>query len=110
MGINHCVPASKICFVSKQVGPKTSHNVTQCFSTHLTTFASSHFVLPISNNQGEFIYQTKTDVEERNNFTQYWLFQRSRQQNIYTDARHVDPQIKEVRVKFFFLKYRRLFI
>jgi hypothetical protein len=29
-----------------QVGPLTNHNETQCFSTHLTTFASGFVILP----------------------------------------------------------------
>ncbi len=31
---------------NKKVGPKTNHNQTQCFSTHLTTFTSGFLVLP----------------------------------------------------------------
>ena len=38
-----------LCYLL-QVGPLTNHYETQCFSTHLTTFASGFLVLPAPVN------------------------------------------------------------
>jgi len=37
-------------YISMKVGPLTNHYQTQCFSTHLTTFAGGFLVLPAPIN------------------------------------------------------------
>ncbi|CAF3720614.1 unnamed protein product [Rotaria sp. Silwood1] len=78
------------------VGPLTDHYKTQCFSTHLTTFASSFQVLFNSIYKNEFIYLSKDENNLKKNFTQFKQLECPIRYKSFIHAEYIFKQIGSI--------------
>ena len=60
-------------FVCVQVGPLTNENRTQCFSTHLTTFASALVSLAGPQQWNDRVFDDEINEEHSIEVTVIWL-------------------------------------